>query len=182
MVKKWRLLTSKVAYENPFLTVYNESLQRSDGKVIADYYAVKRRDAAFVAALTKDNQVLLVNQYKNGVKEVVWELPAGFIEEGEEPLAAAKRELLEETGYESDNFDFIGKFAPNPAISPNRNFVFLAKDATKVAEQKLDVNEEIEVQTFDLGSLVQDIKTGKSLFIDCQSQLSLLLIVEILKK
>jgi 8-oxo-dGTP pyrophosphatase MutT (NUDIX family) len=182
MIKKWKLLESKIDYQNPFLKISVEKLERADGKVIDNYYSVVRKDAAFVVALTEDKLVPLVFQYKNGVKEVIWELPAGFVEDGEEPENAARRELKEETGFESDNFSLIGKYAPNPSISDNRNYVFLARDARKTTEQSLDPNEEIEVKTIPLDALVEEIKSGKSRFIDVQSQLSLLLTQEVLKR
>lgn len=177
-IEKWLLLERKVVYENPFLTVYEEKLQRGDGKIIPQYYSVKRRDAAFIIALTLDKKVPLVYQYKNGVKGVIWELPAGFVEDGETPETSAKRELIEETGFEAESFELLGKYAPNPSISGNRNFVFLAFSAKKTAQQKLDQNEEIEVKLFDLKQLLKDIRERKSVFIDCQSQLSLLLLGE----
>ncbi len=178
MIEKWTLLKQTTVYENPFLTIYEEELRSSDGRIIPQYYSVKRRDAAFIIALTSNKQVPLVFQYKNGVKDLIWELPAGFIEEKEEPELAARRELSEETGFEATEFELLGRYAPNPSISNNRNFVFLAKDATKVAEQHLDQNEEIEVKLFDLQELFADIKNQRSVFVDCQSQLSLLLLGE----
>lgn len=181
MIKKWKLLKQNLVYDNPFLSIYEESLQRPDGKIIDRYYSVKRRDAAFVIALTKEQKVPLVYQYKNGVKDLIWELPAGFIEENEDPTEAAYRELLEETGFSADKFELLGKYVPNPSISNNQNFVFLVQDARKVAEQKLDSNEDIEVKLFDFPELLESIKKRQSLFIDCQSQLSLLLLGEKLK-
>ena len=180
MSEKWTLLKQTVVYENPFLTIYEEELRSSDGKIIPQYYSVKRRDAAFIIALTPKQQVPLVFQYKNGVKDLIWELPAGFIEEYEDPESAARRELSEETGFAAAKFELLGKYAPNPSISNNRNFVFLAKDATKATEQHLDQNEEIEVKLFDLPELLTGIKNQKSIFVDCQSQLSLLLLGETL--
>lgn len=181
MPNKWKLLNQKKIYNNPFLTVFEESLERGDGKEVNKFYSVARRDAAFILSLTKDKKVPLVFQYKNGVKEVIWELPAGFVEEKEAPEEAARRELLEETGYQAKDFELLGKFAPNPSISNNRNFVFFAKDAEKVAEQKLDTNEDIEVRLFSFEELTKSIIEGKSIFIDLQSQFSLLLLKERLK-
>jgi len=182
MIEKWELLESRVDYENPFLSVSKEKLKRPDGKIVEDYYSIKRKDAVFIAAVTSDKQVPLVYQYKNGVKKVIWELPAGFVDDGEQPEEAAKRELLEETGFAGEKPSLLGEFVPNPSVSNSRHFLFLVLDTEKIAEQNLDQNEEIEVKMFDLEKLVADIKKRQSIFIDVQSQLSLLLVGEFLKK
>ena len=174
--KKWELKSQRIVYENPFVGIFEDTLLRPDGKLVENYYSVRRRDAAFIIAVTQEQEIPLVYQYKNGVKDLIWELPAGFIEEVEEPEKAAARELLEETGFQGEKLELLGKYAPNPSISNNRNFVFLAKNAKKVAEQKLDSNEDIEVRLFPLKEVVESIREQKSQFVDLQSQLSLLLL------
>lgn len=176
------MLRSEVVFSSPFVTLYKEDLEKPDGEVAKDFFSVKRRDAVFVIALTKDNQVPLAYQYKNGIKEVIYELPAGFIEDGEEPIEAAARELKEETGYSGEDPNFLGSYVHTPSISSNRNFVFLFKNSEKVAEQRLDGNEVIEVRLFSFAELVESIKKRKSIFIDTQSQLALLLAEEELRK
>jgi len=181
MIDRWVLLESEIVYESSFISLYKEKLKRPDGKIVDNFYSVKRRDAAYIVALTKDNKVPLVHQYKNGVKDVIWEVPAGFVEVNEKPPEAAKRELLEETGYIGDLI-FLGKFVTNTGVLDSRSFLFLAEKATKTSEQKLDHNENIEVEIFDLDQLVKDIKNRQSIFVDTQSQLSLLLVWEYLKQ
>lgn len=182
MIEKWKLVNSKLAYDSPFVSVYDETLQRADGKVIENYYSIKRRDAVYVVGLTSEGQIPLVFQYKNGVKDVIWELPAGFVEENEEPKEAAQRELKEETGFVSTDYISLGTFLPNPSLSANKNFIFLAKSSIKAAEQSLDQNEEIEVKLFDFEKLVRDIKKRQSQFVGAADQLGLLLAWEELKK
>lgn len=182
MIKKWKLLKSELTYESPFVSVYSENLQRGDGKVVENYYSIKRRDAVYVIGLTDQRKIPLVYQYKNGVKDLIWELPAGFVEENESPLESAKRELLEETGFSAQEYIDLGIFAPNPSLSENRNYIFLGKSAKKISEQKLDQNEEIEVKLFELEQLVNDIKKRKSQFVGSQDQLGLLLAWEELNK
>lgn len=182
MVKKWQLLEKQAVYESPFITLYKEKLQSGEGKIIPDYYSVKRRDAVFIVALTANNQIPLVYQYKNGVKDLIWEVPAGFIDEGETPEKAASRELLEETGFSSTTVELLGKFVPNTGVADNRNFVFLAKNARKTHDQNLDPHEEIEVKLFDFETLVAAIKKRESIFVDTQSPFSLLLAWEVLNQ
>lgn len=182
MIEKWKLLKSEIAYHNPFVSVYDETLERANGKIVENYYSIKRRDAVYVIGLTEKGEIPLVYQYKNGVKDLIWELPAGFIEENESPLTAAKREFLEETGFTAEEYIDLGNFTPNPSLSGNKNFIFLGLKANKVAEQNLDQNEEIEVKLFNLEKLVDDIKKRESQFVGSQDQLGLLLAFEELNK
>ncbi len=181
-IKKWELLKQEVAFSSDFISVYKESLKRPDNYVVDDYFSVKRRDAVFIIALTKEKQIPLVFQYKNGVKDLIWELPAGFVDDNEEPLVAAKRELLEETGFEAENYQYLASFSPNPSLSNNKSHVFLAFNAKKVSEQKLDANEEIEMKLFFFEDLVSSIKQRRSIFIDNQSPFSIILAAEEIKK
>ncbi len=180
--EKWKVLNSEEVYSSQFVTLYKEKLEKPDGTVVKDFFSVKRRDAVFVIALSSDEKVPLVYQYKNGIKEVIYELPAGFIEDNEEPLQAGIRELMEETGYAGKEQIPLGSFVPNPSISSNRNFVFLFKNAEKVAEQRLDGNEVIDVRLFKLQDLVDSIKVRQSIFVDTQSQLAILLAWEEINK
>jgi 8-oxo-dGTP pyrophosphatase MutT (NUDIX family) len=181
MDRNWKVLESIPVFSSPFITVYKDKLQKPDGAIVADYYSVKRSDAVFIVPLTKDKKVLLVNQFKNGVKDLVWELPAGFIEAKEEPVEAARRELLEETGYKEEEIISLGSFVPNLGISSNKNYLFIAKNIKKVAEQKLDQNEDIEFEFFDFEKLIKDVRERKTFLLDTQSQLGLLLTAEEIK-
>src|SRR5215510_6762371 len=109
---------------------------------------------ANILALTKNREAVLIKQYRHGVQEVLWEIPGGVMEEGEDPLEGVKRELLEETGYGVTDVIQVGKFYANPAIQTNTVYCFLAFDAEKVAEQLLDDSEEIEVHLIPLDELI----------------------------
>jgi len=118
---------------------------------------------ANVLAITKDNQAVLIRQYRHGVQDVMWEIPGGVVEEGEDPIEGVRRELLEETGYTSSKIIPLGKFHPNPAIQTNTMYCFLALDAEKVTEQHLDGMEEIEVHLVPLDALISIIQRGEFL-------------------
>ena len=98
-----------------------------------------------MVALTADNQFILVRQYRHGVQQNVLEVPGGVIDPGESALEAARREMLEETGYRFDTIEEISTLFPNPATSTNKTTTYLLTGGVKVQEQDLDEQEEIDV-------------------------------------
>jgi ADP-ribose pyrophosphatase len=119
---------------------------------------------ATVLALTKAQEVVLIRQYRHGAQKVIVELPGGVMDrEDESPLAAARRELLEETGYTSDRVIQVGCVSPNPANQTNLIYSFLALDAEKVCDQHLDGTEEIEVFLKPLDEVICMAKKGELL-------------------
>jgi ADP-ribose pyrophosphatase len=140
-IKPWKILESQHLHKN----VRIDKCELPDGKVI-DGFVLEYGTWVAIVALTKDQQVVLERQYRHGAQKVILELPGGVMDpEDESPLAAARRELLEETGYTSDIFIQIGCVSPNPANHTNLIYSFLALDVEKVGSQKLDETEEIEV-------------------------------------
>ena len=117
-----------------------------------------------VLALTKEQEVVLIRQYRHGSQKVIVELPGGVIDaEDKNPLAGARRELQEETGYASDRMIQVGCVSPNPAMQTNLIYSFLALDAKKVSDQHLDGAEEIEVFLKPLDEVVAMAKNGELL-------------------
>ena len=180
MIKKWKILESKEIYSSHFITLKEERLERPDGRIVTPYYAIERPSVVYVIALTKDLEIVLVYQYKNGIKDLVLELPAGFIDKGESPREAAKRELLEETGYSGKDFTKIGGFNSGAGLSRNTNYFYIVKEVEKTSEQSLDENEEIEVKLFPFKRVLKNIKNLNSILPEVQSQLGVLLASEIL--
>jgi ADP-ribose diphosphatase len=156
-VKPWKILGSTYLHKN----VRIDKCELPDGKVI-DGFVLEYGDWATVVALTRAQEVVLVRQYRHGAQKVILELPGGAMEAGDEsPLQAARRELLEETGYSSDTFIQIGCVSPNPANQTNLVYSFLALDAEKVASQALDETEEIEVELKPLDEVISMAKNSE---------------------
>jgi 8-oxo-dGTP pyrophosphatase MutT (NUDIX family) len=181
MIKPWELVKTETVEKNPYLELTRDTLKRSDGKIIEEYYAVKRKDWVGIVALTPEGEVPLVYQFRNGVKEMLWALPAGHVEKGQLPLEAAKRELLEETGFEAEEWVELGVFAQSPAVSSDRGHIFLAKKARKIQEQSLDENEEIEVKSFSLEDLKNSLLKKDRFIIESTMVLAILLAWEEMK-
>ena len=103
---------------------------------------------------------MLVDQYRRAVGQIRTEFPAGVVDDGEEPMAAIKRELLEETGYASDHWHLLGGAPVNPALQTNRIHCFLALGAHKVAEQDLDEGEAIRTHELPLSEFIERVEAG----------------------
>jgi len=114
-----------------------------------------------VIALTESDEVVAIRQFRHGVERVTLEIPGGVVEVGEEALDAAKRELREETGYVADDWSYLGRVEPNPAIQSNRCDLFLALDARPEAEVDFDPSEVIEVQCVPLVEFESLIRSGR---------------------
>ena len=144
-VRKWKVLSTEYLIRRPWLTARRDVVQLPDGRVNPEYYILEYPDWVNVIAITKDGQVVLERQYRHGLGKTCYELPCGVIEAGETPLEAAKRELLEETGYAGGTWKHWMTLSPNPSTSTNLTHSFLAIGVEKVSGQHLDATEDIEV-------------------------------------
>jgi ADP-ribose pyrophosphatase len=155
-LKSWKILESN--YLRPRFRF--DKVELPNGKIF-EATALEFRAWAAVLALTKDKQVVLIRQFRHGAQDVFWEFPGGVVEDDENPLDGALRELTEETGYTTSNMIEVGKFYPNPALQTNVMYAYLAYDVEKTDVQELDDAEDIEVHLVPLDELISMTKRGE---------------------
>ncbi|MGG9963699.1 NUDIX hydrolase [Ferruginibacter sp. SUN106] len=147
---QWKLLASKYLSKHIYFTAREDRCERPDGQIVDPYFVVELPPSACAMAVTEDNEVVLVRQYRHAIGETILEIPGGFIDAGEDHQKAIARELLEETGYEFASYDYLGKITANPGMLDNYTYLYLARGGKKIAEQKLDHNEDIDLVTMPL--------------------------------
>lgn len=154
----WTLLSSKYLVQDRWLSLRADSCQMPNGLVVEPFYVMEYSTWVNIVAITKNQEVVLVKQYRHGIQKTVLELPGGSMDsQDKSPLEAAKRELLEESGYTSSNLIETGIISPNSATHNNLIHCFLATDVELIADLKLDLTEEIEVLLLPLEELIKNI-------------------------
>ena len=139
----WHRVSSEEAADCRVFKVFEDHCERdSDGKE-SSFFVIRAGDWSNVIAVTDSDEMVLIEQYRQGIQQIITELPGGIIDHGEDPAEAAKRELVEETGYSSNDWTHIGTSHPNPAIQDNVIHHFLATGCKRTAEPNLDDNESV---------------------------------------
>src|ERR1044071_2842229 len=120
----WEILHSKESADCRVFKVREDTSK--NGAKTSNFYVIENPDWVNVIALTKEREIVLIEQFRHGSGEVILEIPGGMIDDGEESETAARRELLEETGFSAAEFVFLGKSRPNPAIQNNWLYHYVA--------------------------------------------------------
>ncbi len=142
-VEIWQRQTSRQIADCRVFRVREDTCERASDGAAHNFFVIEAPDWVNVIALTKEKDVVLIEQYRQGTEEITLEIPGGMIDAGEEPEAAARRELAEETGYEAREFILLGKSRPNPAIQTNWMYHYLALDCEKTVETSFDEHESL---------------------------------------
>ena len=145
-IKKWKILDREYLFKRPWLTARRDKVQLPDGRINPEYYVLEYPDWINVIAITKTGMFVMVEQYRHGLQDVFTELVGGVIEPGEDPLAAARRELLEETGFAGGDWELYMVISQNPSTSNNYTYCFIARGVEETARQHLDETEDIAVK------------------------------------
>ncbi|GAA4467504.1 NUDIX hydrolase [Nibrella saemangeumensis] len=161
-IERWKTLSSELVFDHQWYKLRRDHVELPNGRVLDDYFVSVRPDVVLTFPITEDNQVIFVRQYKHAAGDIFIELPGGVIDEGEtNPTEAAKRELLEETGYTTDTLEPLLEVIDNPTKDTNRIYFFLARNVRKVSEQDLDESEAIEIVTVPLEEVEGMVLSGR---------------------
>ncbi|HEY4327440.1 MAG TPA: NUDIX hydrolase [Mucilaginibacter sp.] len=157
----WKKLSSHYIHKGPWATLRTDKCEMPNGHIVEDYYVLEYSNWVNAVAVTEDNKILMVNQYRHAAEIVSLEIPGGVIDAGELPEQALHRELLEETGYLFNDFELLCTVYANPSTADNHTYCYLAKGGKKVQEQALDEQEEIIVETFTIAEVKQLLAANK---------------------
>jgi ADP-ribose pyrophosphatase len=146
-------------YNGKIFDVVLEKVTLPNG-AIKDREIVRHPGAAAMVPLLDDGKVVLIRQYRHAVGEFLWEIPAGTLERGEEAIECARRELVEETGYEASSFDKLAEILPAPGYTDEHIHIFLATGLRSV-KQKLEDDEVLELQPMAFDTALEMITKGE---------------------
>ncbi len=159
---KWKTLESESLFSSGLFSMRADRCELPDGRIMPRYYVMDFPDWVNILPITKEGEAVMVKQYRHASQNEHLELPGGSMEPGAEnsSLEAARREMLEETGFDSKNIVYIGSHYPNPALQSNRMHTYIAFDCEKVQEQNLDEFEELDVYKCTLQQLKKHLYNG----------------------
>ena len=144
--KRWKRKSRKEIVKDRWISLYADECVLPGGQIVEPFYVLEEKEWVHVVAVDGDGAILLTRLYRYPADWLGWELPCGGVDAGEDPLAAAKRELKEETGYIADQWRQIALLYANPARQTNRMYCFLATGLTIAGPQSLDITEDIEFE------------------------------------
>ncbi|UFH54097.1 NUDIX hydrolase [Spirosoma sp. KNUC1025] len=162
----WQVDTSEYIHQLPWFTVRKEAIRMQNGGAIPNYFVFEYPDWVNVVAVTTNGELVLIRQYRHGIGDVHYELCAGVIDPGEDPLVAAQRELLEETGFGGGHWQLLMTISANPGTHTNLTYAYLATDVEPIRAQHLEKTEEITVhivspkralEIVDKGEMIQSL-------------------------
>ena len=158
---KWKTTSSKKLVDTRWVKVRKDAVELPNGQHIEDFYAITINEAAAIVALDDNENIILKKEYRYCYERDLIEVPAGGFEKGEDGLTVAKRELLEETGYISDEWQFIGKTVESSAKLTNYMHIYFANHCRKVSKQRLDATEDIEIIIMPLKRAIEMVMNNE---------------------
>lgn len=143
--RKWELVSSEYLFRRPWLTARRDVVRLPNGTEIPEFYVLEYPDWVNIIAVTANGEFVMIRQYRHGIDQTRYELVAGCVDPGEDPLTAAKRELYEETGFGGGEWRKISVISGNPSTTTNWTHCYVAEGVERVGSQHLEKSEDISV-------------------------------------
>lgn len=157
----WKYVDSQPGPDLKLFKVRFDQLMNPRNRAIANVVVLESADSVNVVAITPDQEVVAIRQFRFGVGATTLELPGGLAEPDEEPLIAAQRELREETGYTGTKWKYLGSIQNNPVFMNSLLHHFLLEDARLTHDLELDDEEDILVETISQDALITLVEEGE---------------------
>lgn len=168
----WEEISTEHLAQDQWIDIRKSAYRYPDGRVFEPFYSYSRKDYVVIVASDTDGNYICVRQFRQGIREVTTEFPAGGVERddgkeygttkaSEETLEAAKRELMEETGYASDEWEHLLTVPSNATLSDNFATIYRAKNCRLIGKQKLDETEVLQISKYTAEEIEKMIQEGR---------------------
>ncbi len=157
----WEVLGSDILIDRWWITLRVDHVRTGNGTELEEFHVMEYPDWVCVVCRTEQDTILVVEQYRHAIERIIHELPGGAVSPGEDPLESAKRELIEETGYEASQWVYLGKVATEPSRHTNWAHCFFADGARRVGAPALDASEDLALREIPPEELLQWVDSGE---------------------
>jgi ADP-ribose pyrophosphatase len=158
----WEHLAAELVYECRVFSLRRQRSRFARDAREYEFHVLEAPDWVNIVPLTPGREVVMVRQFRHGVREYTLEVPGGMMDPGDaSPLVAARREMVEETGFDSERVEPLGSIHPNPAIQANRCHTFVARDVRRLGAPVFDSTEETEVVLVPLAQIPDLVRAGE---------------------
>ena len=162
MIRDWPVISREQVGDFRLFSLTKKKVRSPRTGEIREVQALQFPDWVLILALTPQEEVVMVRQYRHGTEQVCLELPGGLVDPGDHsPELSARRELLEETGYQANEITLVGECCPQPAIMTNKCLFYLAQNVVRVQTQNLDAGEDIEILVIPLKEIPAKIREAE---------------------
>lgn len=159
--KSWKMIKRKKVFDSNFLKVYQDTIQLPSGVVIDDYTLTQKPDVVMIVAITKDNKIILIKEYEHGAGKILMTLPSGHVKQVEDIIEAARRELMEETGYGNGRFSFLGNLYEYPSKDLHRVLVVRAENVEPIKDTQHEITETIQIRLTPVNEIKNLVRNNK---------------------
>lgn len=160
-IKPWKILSTKYLIQDRWMTLRADQCELPNGVVLDKYYIREINDFVQVVPINANGEILIVQQYRHGPQIISTEIPGGIVDPNEDPLTAAKRELLEETGCVAEHFESVPPFYTNPARNTNQAHTFIAHNARIEHPPQQEATEHIEFEFVSQDRVLKMLDAGQ---------------------